>query len=148
MLLLTFTLMLSSIAAVTFSNSIMMILSILFITILGVLFNFQSVNNQWISFMILFIMVGGLMIIYIFVLSLNSNDKLESKFSANILPLIFISILFTWSINSNFMSKEFSKLIYNNFSTMIFFLLIIILIMMYFSSKIILNPSSPSKSMK
>nr|YP_010556304.1 NADH dehydrogenase subunit 4L [Hygrobates turcicus]UYS90930.1 NADH dehydrogenase subunit 4L [Hygrobates turcicus] len=130
------------------SNSLSMIFCILTITILGVFSLFNCFGGHWLIFMLIFTVVGGLMVIYIFVLSLNSNEPIESGVSKGYPSLLVL--MSSFCIFSVFKSGGNlpNKSIYENFFLIILFSILLILMTMYMSSKLIMNVSVASKSMK
>jgi ABC-type transport system involved in multi-copper enzyme maturation permease subunit len=104
-------------------------------------------NIAWISLIVIILFVGGLIIVYIFILSINSNEIVNRK----IIISFIIPTLIIYFINMRNQIEEKSMLgssIFSNGWDILLLIIISIIISIIFISKIIFNPSNPSKRIK
>nr|ARH54621.1 NADH dehydrogenase subunit 6 [Rhizophagus aeneus] len=120
-------------------GGILLIQSILISLIIG-LMNF----NFWFSYILFLVMVGGMMVLFIYMTSIASNEKFKTSFNMILLYLIFsiflifLLLLEKFMINSLFFSMDlsmFSTKIMFNFSMTKYFnfpsIMIMMIIMIY-----------------
>nr|YP_002907410.1 NADH dehydrogenase subunit 6 [Diadegma semiclausum]ACF35066.1 NADH dehydrogenase subunit 6 [Diadegma semiclausum] len=132
-----------------------MILILIFLTLI-ISLKMNLFKKSWMNFFILLIMVGGLMVIFMYITSLNNNSLMKFNLK-NILKnlikltilMLFLIFLFkfyisyfnnqdSWNLNLNFIEEK------NNFSMMKLFNinkmpLIFIMLYLYFSLICIMN---------
>nr|ALO71160.1 NADH deshydrogenase subunit 6 [Subcoccinella vigintiquattuorpunctata] len=75
--------------------------------------------NFWYSYILMLIMIGGLLILFIYMTSIASNEKFKMKFLILIISLIISSTMMIWmlknSLFNEYLYKNFLILKMNNF---------------------------------
>nr|AXS66168.1 NADH dehydrogenase subunit 6 [Cerambycidae sp. 9 KM-2017] len=146
-MILSFLLIVNSLIFITLNHPLSLGLMLLIQTILtSLLIGFMNLN-YWFSYILFLVMIGGMLILFIYMTSIASNEKFKfsSKISASSLmaPLfIFILLMIdhfflnqkinsleclSFDSNKNFifiMNKIFNYPIFNNYSMIIIYLLI------------------------
>nr|AKK32543.1 NADH dehydrogenase subunit 6 [Oncylocotis sp. PJ-2015] len=110
---------------------------------------YYSMNMSWFSYMLFIMMLGGLMILFIYMTSIASNEKFNFSLKIFIIMIILCIFMFFMMKNHfnemNFYNQNMKfnnlifiiKLFYNNSMFLTIFLISYLLITMIFSSYII-----------
>nr|YP_009110156.1 NADH dehydrogenase subunit 6 [Neptis clinia]AIW64862.1 NADH dehydrogenase subunit 6 [Neptis clinia] len=99
-------------------------LLILIQTLLTCLLSGMMINTYWFSYILFLIFLGGLLVLFIYVSSVASNElfkiSLMNKFTSSFILLIFI-LSFIMKNNLNWMNFSFNDEMNNFFNTFLFF---------------------------
>uniref|UniRef100_A0AAU6QDL2 NADH-ubiquinone oxidoreductase chain 6 n=1 Tax=Seira pallidipes TaxID=3053390 RepID=A0AAU6QDL2_9HEXA len=114
------------------SHPILIMMLVLIQSFFICLFSWISMKMSWISFILFLIFLGGLMILFIYVTSLASNEKFELKSQSNWLMFTFFSmaVIFT-NLNYSFIQLNYTFIYSLNLMFSMFMMLIIIMVMNY-----------------
>nr|YP_010586479.1 NADH dehydrogenase subunit 6 [Pseudoneureclipsis achim]UZZ44280.1 NADH dehydrogenase subunit 6 [Pseudoneureclipsis achim] len=102
------------------SNPMTISINIFIQTILCSIIMGMMINSFWFSYMLFLILVGGLMIILVYMCSISSNNiflmkfKLITLFSLMMLMMMILSLLFNKIMNMNYITN-FNKFMLNNY---------------------------------
>jgi hypothetical protein len=126
---------------------ILIIIGIILTTISGSIEIFLNNNLTWISIIVIILFVGGLIIVYIFTLSINSNQKINNKFKTSVIIILTLAAIITFKIQSPLKLESRQSIFSINWG-----ILIIIILSIFRSiiliSKMIFHPSIPTKRIK
>ena len=108
--------------------------------------------NSWIIFVIILAFIRGIMILFLYISSMTSNNKYFNKNKIRFVILIINLIIIIFILNNSIKipfgrnySLTFNLIYYSNWIS-IFFCLLIIIIIIVFIIKIVYKPFSPLKS--
>nr|YP_009144426.1 NADH dehydrogenase subunit 6 [Colias erate]AKJ25933.1 NADH dehydrogenase subunit 6 [Colias erate] len=105
-------------------HPLMMGLFILFQTLIISLFIGLFLNTYWFSYILFLVFLGGLLVLFIYVSSIASNEILKQSTSMklNLLLILFFSLLLSMFFNKNInMMNMFMNNEMNNFNSMFIF---------------------------
>nr|YP_009995308.1 NADH dehydrogenase subunit 6 [Ochthebius minoicus]QNP09711.1 NADH dehydrogenase subunit 6 [Ochthebius minoicus] len=96
------------------SMGLILLLQTLMISLITGYMNF----NYWFSYILFLIMIGGMLVLFIYMTSIASNEKFKfnNKLMLLSMTLIFTSIILTWNIDNMMMMNNMFNLIFNNFN--------------------------------
>nr|QVV23883.1 NADH dehydrogenase subunit 6 [Hyalomma anatolicum] len=128
-------LILSLICALLFHPIMMLMSLILFTLFLSIMF-YNSFQFAFISLMMILLILGGMLIIFMYMISLCPNKKMNFNIKLMIIPFM----LFFYMVNSNFEKFEFTMIykIYmmNYLNMMIMMMLFLIMSLMIISKNL------------
>nr|QTW91647.1 NADH dehydrogenase subunit 6 [Carios vespertilionis]UNO54362.1 NADH dehydrogenase subunit 6 [Carios vespertilionis]UNO54375.1 NADH dehydrogenase subunit 6 [Carios vespertilionis] len=135
-----------SILFMTSTQPIMMILILILITLNISLLIYLQMKMTWFPMLIIILMLGGMMILFLYVTSLTPNKKFI--WSNKFFPLIMLTP-FLPTIKPNFNSNNFytiSNLLNNSNTLMLTFIMLYLLITLLTITKLIHSSFAPLKS--
>jgi len=142
--------MILSILILISSNPIIILIVILAQTLFICLLIWTIIKTRWFSFILFLIFLGGLIVLFVYVVSLASNEKFELKYEETYRWAIistFIIILFTISLYFNKIAENVNINLYNQ--TLIIFsdeiIIIITLVIAYLLFTLIIAVKISSK---
>nr|YP_010327087.1 NADH dehydrogenase subunit 6 [Sitochroa verticalis]UNP54349.1 NADH dehydrogenase subunit 6 [Sitochroa verticalis] len=107
------------------NNPLSMGLMILIQTLLTCMISSMIIKTYWFSYILFLTFLGGLLVLFIYVSSIASNEMFKTSFFMNIYVLINISIIMMISIllmnNLSWMNLNTNSLEMNNFFNMFLF---------------------------
>nr|QNP10042.1 NADH dehydrogenase subunit 6 [Ochthebius delgadoi] len=95
------------------SMGVMLLLQTILISLITGMMNF----NYWFSYILFLIMIGGMLVLFIYMTSIASNEKFKFNMKLMMLMMFFIILLLLMILmmNKNFMMmNNFSNYIYSN----------------------------------
>lgn len=131
----------SNIAIISITGRIL-IPAILLLTLSSITIKWLQSRNPWVSLIFTLAFLGGIMIIFIYIVS--SLTQMKSSETKKPVALIFLPIFIIW-FNKADKSTSYSSSLIENFPTIYFTLCILILTILMISSKVI---KSPFKALK
>nr|AFQ62208.1 NADH dehydrogenase subunit 6 [Xyletinus sp. XYL01] len=103
--------MMFSLFFISLNHPLITVLILILMSTLISLFTGILVNSFWFSYMLFLIMVGGMLVVFIYMTSVASNEKISINYKFLILSLLFSPLILVFNI--------FMKNLMNNSSNMI-----------------------------
>nr|AKK32530.1 NADH dehydrogenase subunit 6 [Henschiella sp. PJ-2015] len=123
--------------------------------------SYMMINISWFSYLLFIMMLGGMMILFIYMISIASNEKFNISINMimNMIMIMFMIMLINYKIkinlnneNNNLMNMNnmnfIMKMFYNNSYYITIMLVIYLLITMIFTSYIINIFEGPMRKKK
>nr|YP_009045296.1 NADH dehydrogenase subunit 6 [Neptis soma]AHA03647.1 NADH dehydrogenase subunit 6 [Neptis soma] len=123
-MMLSLTLIFFSISLFFINHPLAMGLLILVQTLLTCLLSGMMINTYWFSYILFLIFLGGLLVLFIYVSSVASNEMFKISFMNKFMfSFIFLILIFSFNLknNLNWMNFSFNDEMNNFFNTFLFF---------------------------
>nr|YP_011017313.1 NADH dehydrogenase subunit 6 [Amblyomma argentinae]WQF68976.1 NADH dehydrogenase subunit 6 [Amblyomma argentinae] len=135
-----------SVILISMNHPMLMLLSVIAMTLLISLMFYQNSCNSLLPLILILLVLGGMMIIFMYMVSLCPNKKMQ--FNKKIIFLIIFLIFLKFSfIFVKIENQEFFKLYCYPFMNLMIFMLIYLLICLLVVMKLLNWISSPMKSL-
>nr|BCW91244.1 NADH dehydrogenase subunit 6 [Amblyomma sp.]BCW91257.1 NADH dehydrogenase subunit 6 [Amblyomma sp.]BCW91270.1 NADH dehydrogenase subunit 6 [Amblyomma sp.]BCW91283.1 NADH dehydrogenase subunit 6 [Amblyomma sp.]BCW91296.1 NADH dehydrogenase subunit 6 [Amblyomma sp.] len=134
-----------SVLLISMSHPMSMLISVIILTILMAMIFYQNSCNSLFSLMLILLILGGMLIIFMYMVSLCPNKKINFNFKT----LVFFSM--TTILNFNYIFNKFNyqeliKIYSFPFMNMLIIMMIYLLITLMVTMKLLNWISSPLKS--
>nr|YP_010561837.1 NADH dehydrogenase subunit 6 [Decolopoda australis]UYX57784.1 NADH dehydrogenase subunit 6 [Decolopoda australis] len=148
MKILLFSLMFMTMMILTMNHPLSLVVMILLITININMIISLILTLSWNSYILIIIFLGGMLVLFIYIASISSNEKFNKLNKMMLIPLmifptlIFIEIPSLFSINKNFM-ESISSMYMTSMMHFTLFIMVYLIITLLISVKIANNKFGP-----
>nr|YP_010535426.1 NADH dehydrogenase subunit 6 [Amblyomma tholloni]QLD97061.1 NADH dehydrogenase subunit 6 [Amblyomma tholloni]QLD97074.1 NADH dehydrogenase subunit 6 [Amblyomma tholloni]UYB78013.1 NADH dehydrogenase subunit 6 [Amblyomma tholloni] len=134
-----------SILLISMSHPVTMLLSVILLTLAVSMIFYQNSCNSLLPLILILLILGGMLIIFMYMVSLCPNKKIN--FNIKNLFMILLIIIFNYSfISTKIFNQDFMKIYFNPFFNMMLLTMIYLLISLLVVMKMLNWISCPMKS--
>nr|YP_011017352.1 NADH dehydrogenase subunit 6 [Amblyomma dubitatum]WQF69015.1 NADH dehydrogenase subunit 6 [Amblyomma dubitatum] len=134
-----------SVLLLSMSHPMTMLISVILLTILVSMMFYQNSCNSLFPLILILLILGGMLMIFMYMISLCPNKKMNFKLKSILLLLMLMLSDFNL-IFTKFYSQELMKIYYFSYLNVIMFMMIYLLISLMVVMKILNWISCPMKS--
>nr|YP_010534075.1 NADH dehydrogenase subunit 6 [Amblyomma latum]UXX50170.1 NADH dehydrogenase subunit 6 [Amblyomma latum] len=135
-----------SILMMTMKHPLSMLLSVISLTLMISLFFYQNTCNSFIPLIIILLIMGGMLIIFMYMISLCPNKKFKVN-SKNFIWLLFIFLMNSKMIHLKILNEDMMKIYCYPYMNMLLIMMIYLFINLMIMMKMLNWISSPMKTM-